>query len=46
MQVPILTILKSSDAILNRDRLRDLFISGHREAFKHEFIFLSLISLV
>jgi hypothetical protein len=48
MQALILNMYNSSDATLNRDRSRDLFIISHFEASKHEvhLIIINNISIL
>jgi hypothetical protein len=45
MNAPILNLEKYSDATLNWDRSRDLFIISHCEAFKHG-VHLSIINTI
>jgi hypothetical protein len=45
MQAPILNMFKYSEATLNRDRSRDLFIISQFEAFKRE-VYLFIINII
>jgi hypothetical protein len=48
MQAFIPNMFKQSDATLNRDRLKDLFIISHFMAFKHEdhLLIINFISIL
>jgi hypothetical protein len=48
MQALIVHMEKWSDATLNRDRRRDLFIISHCDAFKHEahLFIINVISIL
>jgi hypothetical protein len=45
MQEPVMNMFKYSDATLNRDRSRHLFIISQFEAFKHE-VHLFIIHII
>jgi hypothetical protein len=45
MQAPILNMFKKSNATLDRDQSRDLFIISRFEAFKHD-VHIFIINII